>query len=74
MESRQSGQDKNKTKHNMKNAPKIKKGDLIKVRLADGKLDGVVYTVQAIVRRGGLSLPVILNYWQPVIVTEFERA
>jgi hypothetical protein len=58
----------------MKNSPKIKKGDLIKVRLADGKLDGVVYTVQAIVRRGGLSLPVILNYWQPVIVTGFERA
>jgi hypothetical protein len=58
----------------MKNSQKIKKGDLIKVRLDNGKLDGVVYTVQAIVRRGGRSLPVILDYWQPVIVTEFERA
>lgn len=50
-------------------AKKIKIGERIRVRLNDGAIDPVVYTVQG-TRKG---CPVILDNWQAVVVKSWVR-
>ena len=53
--------------------PKVRKGDHVRLFNDNGTLDGVVYTVQGMIRKGRQSLPVIFDYWQPVVLTRYIK-
>ena len=58
---------------NTQSNPKVRKGDRVRAFTVNGTLDSVVYTVDTVVRRGNAMLPVILDYWQPVVLTRWVK-